>query len=234
MKCSATPSAASAAASVSVVRERSAYYDPELDKMFSDDDQCVDCMRCETLCPTRALTIRKSERDFRTNANWRPQIIKEVYRQAESGGLLLSSMEQPRAAARLLGQNSHQRLAGHEPFHRPAARARGDEGFPRQEEPQHHAQPRRNDQHEAVPAIGALHADHVLGHVLRLHQLQRAQVAGPRTTELGTYYNTGEGGLHRDFYEYGPNTIVQVASGRFGVYKDYLEAGAAIEMKWAI
>ena len=35
--------------------------------------------------------------------------------------------------------------------------------------------------------------------------------------ELGIYYNTGEGGLHRDFYRYGKNTIVQVASGRFGV-----------------
>lgn len=50
-------------------------------------------------------------------------------------------------------------------------------------------------------------------------------------TELGIYYNTGEGGLHKDFYQYGSNTIVQVASGRFGVYKDYLEAGAAIEIK---
>ncbi len=49
--------------------------------------------------------------------------------------------------------------------------------------------------------------------------------------ELGTYYNTGEGGLHEDFYQYGANTIVQVASGRFGVHKDYLEAGAAIEIK---
>ena len=49
--------------------------------------------------------------------------------------------------------------------------------------------------------------------------------------ELGIYYNTGEGGLHEDFYGYGPHTIVQVASGRFGVYKDYLEAGAAIEIK---
>jgi len=48
---------------------------------------------------------------------------------------------------------------------------------------------------------------------------------------LGTYYNTGEGGLHEDFYEYGPNTIVQVASGRFGVHPDYLKAGAAIEIK---
>ena len=48
---------------------------------------------------------------------------------------------------------------------------------------------------------------------------------------LGTYYNTGEGGLHNDFYQYGANTIVQVASGRFGVHTDYLLAGAAIEIK---
>ena len=34
-----------------------------------------------------------------------------------------------------------------------------------------------------------------------------------------------------DFYKYGPNTIVQVASGRFGVHKAYLETGAAIEIK---
>ena len=49
--------------------------------------------------------------------------------------------------------------------------------------------------------------------------------------ELGIYYNTGEGGLHEDFYQYGKNTIVQVASGRFGVHENYLTAGAAIEIK---
>jgi len=49
--------------------------------------------------------------------------------------------------------------------------------------------------------------------------------------ELGILYNTGEGGLHQDFYKYSANTIVQVASGRFGVHKAYLEAGAAIEIK---
>ena len=49
--------------------------------------------------------------------------------------------------------------------------------------------------------------------------------------EMGTFYNTGEGGLHEDFYKWGDNTIVQVASGRFGVQKDYLDAGAAIEIK---
>ena len=49
--------------------------------------------------------------------------------------------------------------------------------------------------------------------------------------ELGIYYNTGEGGLHEDFYVYGENTVVQVASGRFGVHENYLNAGAAIEIK---
>ena len=37
--------------------------------------------------------------------------------------------------------------------------------------------------------------------------------------------------MHQDFYKYGDHTIVQVASGRFGVHKDYLNAGAAIEIK---
>jgi glutamate synthase domain-containing protein 2 len=49
--------------------------------------------------------------------------------------------------------------------------------------------------------------------------------------ELGIYYNTGEGGLHEDFYRYGANTIVQVASGRFGVYRNYLDVAAAVEIK---
>ena len=50
-------------------------------------------------------------------------------------------------------------------------------------------------------------------------------------TELGICYNTGEGGLHEDFYVYGPNTVVQVASGRFGVHMDYLRSSAAVEIK---
>ena len=62
--------------------------------------------------------------------------------------------------------------------------------------------------------------------------LQRTRMRWPEPRrQLGTLYNTGEGGLHEDFYKYGANTIVQVASGRFGVHKDYLQAGAAIEIK---
>jgi glutamate synthase domain-containing protein 2 len=50
-------------------------------------------------------------------------------------------------------------------------------------------------------------------------------------TSCGTYFNTGEGGLDRSLYKYGSHTIVQVASGRFGVHPKYLDAGAAVEIK---
>ncbi len=42
-------------------------------------------------------------------------------------------------------------------------------------------------------------------------------------TECGTYFNTGEGGLDQTLYKYGDHTIVQVASGRFGVHPKYLD-----------
>jgi glutamate synthase domain-containing protein 2 len=50
-------------------------------------------------------------------------------------------------------------------------------------------------------------------------------------TEMGTLWNTGEGGLHPSLYRYGKNTIVQVASGRFGVQQSYLDAGRMVEIK---
>jgi glutamate synthase domain-containing protein 2 len=49
--------------------------------------------------------------------------------------------------------------------------------------------------------------------------------------KIGTMWNTGEGGLHSSLTKYGNNTIVQVASGRFGVHSEYLNAGRIVEIK---
>ncbi|MDR3319366.1 MAG: FMN-binding glutamate synthase family protein, partial [Clostridiales bacterium] len=70
-------------------------YDEQEKRMCADDASCVNCQRCVTLCPTRALKIVKSDNTFRENANWSMQTMREVYRQAESGGVLLSSMGTP-------------------------------------------------------------------------------------------------------------------------------------------
>ena len=77
-------------------------YDPELGCMTADESKCVDCHRCVSLCPTRALKIVKTDHAFRENGNWTGKAITEVYRQAETGGVLLSSM-QPGALSHLLG-----------------------------------------------------------------------------------------------------------------------------------
>lgn len=71
-------------------------YDPDLKKMLADESRCVNCHRCVTLCPTRALKIVKTSHTFRENGNWSGQAINEVYRQAQSGGVLLSSMGNPK------------------------------------------------------------------------------------------------------------------------------------------
>ena len=72
-------------------------YDADLKMMVADESQCVNCHRCVALCPTRALKIVKTDHTFRENGNWSGQAIQEVYRQAESGGVLLSSMGNPKA-----------------------------------------------------------------------------------------------------------------------------------------
>ena len=64
-------------------------------KMIADNAKCVNCHRCVSLCPTRALKIVKTDHTFKENANWTGKSIKEIYKQAGSGGVLLSSMGNP-------------------------------------------------------------------------------------------------------------------------------------------
>lgn len=71
------------------------HYDADFDKMLADESKCVNCHRCVSLCPTRALKIVKTDHTFRENYNWSGQMITDIYRQAESGGVLLSSMGNP-------------------------------------------------------------------------------------------------------------------------------------------
>lgn len=63
--------------------------------MQADERACVACHRCVALCPTRALKVVRTNNALRPNANWSQDAVEEIYRQAESGGVLLSSMGNP-------------------------------------------------------------------------------------------------------------------------------------------
>ncbi|MGN0649054.1 MAG: glutamate synthase-related protein [Oscillospiraceae bacterium] len=206
-------------------------YDELLDKMTANEINCVNCQRCVTICPTSAIKIRPNENQFRVNGNWSQQIMDEVYKQAESGGVLLSAMGNPKDYPvywdKILLNASQVTNPPIDPLREPME-TRTFLGKKPQEV--------TYDENGKliVPKIPGLKLDVPImfsamsfGSISKNAHESLARAA----TELGTYYNTGEGGLHKDFYQYGANTIVQVASGRFGVFKDYLDAGAAIEIK---
>ena len=62
-------------------------YDADEQMMTADDAKCVNCHRCVSLCPTRALKIVRTDHTFKENANWTKDNIQNVYRQAATGGV---------------------------------------------------------------------------------------------------------------------------------------------------
>ena len=57
-------------------------YNSETKQMVCDESNCVNCQRCVSFCPTRALKIVKSDCSLRENANWPENMMKEIYKQA--------------------------------------------------------------------------------------------------------------------------------------------------------
>lgn len=206
-------------------------YDPDNGIMLSDESKCVNCQRCVSLCPTRALKIVKSDCTLRENANWKDATIKEIYKQASSGGVLLSSMGNPNPLPvywdKILINASQVTNPPIDPLREPM-----ETKVFLGKKPELVCKDANGDlKCEISPqlelSMPVMFSAMSYGSISYNAHESLARAA----TELGILYNTGEGGLHEDFYCYGKNTIVQVASGRFGVYKDYLEAGAAVEIK---
>ena len=206
-------------------------YDAQHHVMLADESRCVDCQRCVSVCPTRALKIVESGCALRQNANWDSDTVREVYKQSASGGVLLSSMGNPKPMPiywdKLLLNASQVTNPSIDPLREPMetrvflgkkpsairrdAQGRLDCTLPPQLE-------------LSMPVLFSAMSYGSISYNAHASLARAAR-------EVGICYNAGEGGLHEDFYPYGANTVVQVASGRFGVHKDYLNAGAAVEIK---
>lgn len=206
-------------------------YDADLDMMISDSQQCVDCQRCVCICPTGALKIVDNPNKFRNNSNWSQQIMTEVYKQAETGGVLLSAMGNPKEYPvywdKILLNASQVTNPPIDPLREPMETKVFLGKKPKNVSFNEDGSVKTETTPTLELSTPIMFSAMSYGSISRNAHESLASAA----TELGIFYNTGEGGLHKDFYQYGPNTIVQVASGRFGVFKDYLETGAAIEIK---
>jgi len=206
-------------------------YIKDNNKMVSDDAKCVNCHRCVSLCPTRALKIVKTDHTFKENANWNGKSIKEIYKQAGSGGVLLSSMGNPEKYPvyfdKILLNASQVTNPSIDPLREPMETKVFLGSKQVKIERDENGRLKKNLPPHLVLSMPVMFSAMSYGSISYNAHESLARAAA----ELGILYNTGEGGLHEDFYKYGKNTIVQVASGRFGVHKDYLNSSAAIEIK---
>ncbi len=207
------------------------HYDADRDMMIADDEKCVCCHRCVSLCPTRALKIVKTDHSFRENANWKPEYINEIYKQASSGGVLLSSIGTPKDYPvywdKMLINASQVTNPPIDPLREPMETKTylGKKNMKVTRDKDGKIITKTEPQLElALPIMFSAMSYGSISYNAHLSLARAAE-------QLGICYNTGEGGLHKDFYKFGKNTIVQVASGRFGVHDEYLNAGAAIEIK---
>lgn len=205
-------------------------------KIVPDEMKCRACGRCMVYCPQGALMVEKNPMALKENFSWLPQHIRNVYRQAESGGVLLTGMgcnlPYPILWDHMLLDACQVTNPSIDPLREPmelrtylgkkpcklelnkdaSGKMRLKEKLPKQIKLE-------------VPFIFAPMSYGALS--LNAH---RAMLIAAR--EVGTVMNTGEGGLYEDFYKnFKDQLIVQCASGRFGVQKDYLNAGVAVEIK---
>lgn len=205
-------------------------WDEETGQIISDDDLCVNCLRCVLYCPTKALTVARSPLEYADNANWRRSDIDQIYLQAETGGVLLTGMGNDRPYPvywdRLLLNASQVTNPSIDPLREPVELKTILGRKPDTLELRDGVlkQPLPPQLELDVPIMFSAMSFGAVS--LNTHKsLARAAV------NEGIYWNCGEGGLHPDLAPYAERLIVQVASGRFGVNVDYLNQAAAVEIK---
>ena len=208
------------------------HVDEELDRVIADHIKCVNCQRCVVMCPTRALAITKWPQVGNGSNNWTLDALQDIAKQAQTGAVLLSSMGNPEPFPiywdHLLLNASQVTNPSIDPLREPMETRVLLGGRPnvlKVNEREHKTITKMPPQIKLdVPIMFSAMS---FGSISLNAQMSLAMAA----KELGTYFNTGEGGLHKDLEPYADRAIVQVASGRFGVDPHYLNAGAAIEIK---
>jgi len=205
-------------------------YDIEDDELRSREENCVGCHRCVVFCPTEALTIRRNPLDYRENYNWRPEVIEDIIKQSETGGVLLTGMGNDKGYRiywdHLVLNASQVTNPSIDPLREPMELTTYLGQKPNRVEFDS-----LDLKTELAPQVKlevpVMFSAMSYGAVSLNVQESLARAA----TEIGTLWNTGEGGLHPKLYKYGDNTIVQVASGRFGVHPEYLDVAKVVEIK---
>ncbi|MBI5234253.1 MAG: 4Fe-4S binding protein [Deltaproteobacteria bacterium] len=205
------------------------------DRVLIDTMKCVKCLRCYHYCPEEAITIQDNPVRYRYNANWHHYNIRNIKRQAETGGMPITGMGSdlpyPVYFDHLLIDACQVTNPSIDPLREPMELRTYLGKKPSRVEVETTADGKTRLKGKLPPQIKLdlpfIFAPMSFGSI----SLNAQKVLAAAAKECGILMNTGEGGLHEDLLPYKDNIIVQVASGRFGVNPDYLNAGVAVEIK---
>ncbi len=205
------------------------------DKILIDTSKCVKCLRCYHYCPEEAIEIKDNPTRFKTNAYWGYHNIRNLKKQAETGGIPLTGMgsDLPYTILfdNMLIDACQVTNPSIDPLREPMELRTYLGKKPSKVEVETGKDGKLKLKTKMPPQIKldlpVIFSPMSYGSI----SLNAQKVLAMAASECGTVMNTGEGGLHEDLLPYKNHVIVQVASGRFGVNPEYLNAGVAVDIK---
>jgi len=205
------------------------------DRILINSRKCTACHRCLAYCPRDAISLEEQPCDYRSHPVWTRQTREAIYNQARTGKIILAGMgsvaDLPVIFDHLMLDASQVTTPPTDPLREPVELRTYLGKKPSKLDLRRNSNGEVELATELTPNL-MLKTPIMLGHMSYGAISLNAQISMARAAqETGTYMGTGEGGLHAGLYPYQDRMIVQVASGRFGVNIDYLERGAAIEIK---
>lgn len=207
----------------------------EGDRIITESRKCTACMRCIAMCPRDAINLRENPVDYRSHPVWTREAREDVIKQARSGKIILSGMgntqNHPIIFDQLLLDACQVTNPSIDPLREPMELRTYIGKKPSRLQFKKTEAGDVELETKLAPNL-RIETPIMIGHMsFGAISLNAHLSMAKAVSELGTFMGTGEGGMHRKLYPYQNNLIAQVASGRFGVDVDYLERGAAIEIK---
>jgi len=205
-------------------------YDADDNVMTHREENCVACQRCAVLCPTNALTISESQFTYKPNANWTREAISDLKKQAETGGVLLTGMgcDKPHKNYwdHILINASQVTNPSIDPLREPME-LRTHLGRKPEKLKMVGGKLQSPDYPNVELTTPIMFGAMSYGAISYNSFRSLAEAA----YDYGTLFNTGEGGWPKELRKFGKATIVQCASGRFGVDLDYFNEASVVEIK---
>ncbi|WP_292462001.1 glutamate synthase-related protein [Methanolobus sp.] len=210
-------------------------YRIEDDRILIDSRRCTACHRCISMCPRDAISLQEKPVDYRSHPLWTAQAREDIINQARTGKIILAgmgnAMDYPIIFDRLVLDACQVTNPSIDPLREPMELRTYLGKKPAKLEFTKSDKGDIELKTELAPNL-KLDTPIMIGHMSYGAISLNAQLSlAKAVAKTGTFMGTGEGGMHESLYPYQNNMIVQVASGRFGVDINYLERGAAIEIK---